>query len=76
MIQWYEELFRDYAGKYEKESYITGTAGDVDFIEKEISFNKSVKILDIGCGTGRHSIELAQRGYNDVRGSIPSDGNG
>jgi ubiquinone/menaquinone biosynthesis C-methylase UbiE len=24
MTQWYEELFRDYAGKYEKESYVTG----------------------------------------------------
>jgi hypothetical protein len=56
MTQWYEELFRDYAGKHEKESFVTGTTGEVDFFEKEISFNKSVKILDIGCETGRHSI--------------------
>jgi len=37
--------------------------GEVDFIEQELSFDKSKTILDIGCGTGRHSIELAKRGY-------------
>ena len=63
MKQWYEELFQDYADKYDNESYTSGTLGEVDFFEKEIAFNKSVKILDIGCGTGRHSLELARRGY-------------
>ncbi len=37
--------------------------GECDFIEKEIEFNKQTRILDIGCGTGRHSIELTKRGY-------------
>lgn len=64
MKQWYEELFRDYADKYDNESFTVGTPGEVGFFEKEIGFNKSVKILDIGCGTGRHSLELARRGYN------------
>jgi 2-polyprenyl-3-methyl-5-hydroxy-6-metoxy-1,4-benzoquinol methylase len=64
MIQWYEELFEDYADKYDNESFTTGTTGEVDFIENEIGYNKSFKILDVGCGTGRHSLELARRGYN------------
>jgi len=63
MKQWYEDLFENYANTYEKEPYTKGTIGECDFIEKEIGQNKNLRILDIGCGTGRHSIELAKRGY-------------
>ncbi|MGD1875198.1 MAG: class I SAM-dependent methyltransferase [Mastigocoleus sp.] len=66
MKQWYEELFENYAINYDKESFTQGTIGECDFIEKEIEYNKEAKILDIGCGTGRHSIELAKRGYKVV----------
>lgn len=63
MKQWYEKLFENYANNYDNEPYVTGTVGEVDFIEKEIGYDKTKSILDIGCGTGRHSIELAKRGY-------------
>jgi 2-polyprenyl-3-methyl-5-hydroxy-6-metoxy-1,4-benzoquinol methylase len=63
MKQWYESLFENYGKKYDNENFTQGTIGECDFIEKEIDFNKSQKIIDIGCGTGRHSIELAKRGY-------------
>lgn len=64
MKKWYELLFENYSKTYDKEVFTQGTLAECDFIEKEISHNKSLKILDIGCGTGRHSIELSKRGYN------------
>lgn len=73
MKQWYEALFENYAEKYDKECFVQGTAGECDFIEEELNRNKSLKIIDIGCGTGRHAIELTKRGYNvtgiDLSGS-------
>jgi 2-polyprenyl-3-methyl-5-hydroxy-6-metoxy-1,4-benzoquinol methylase len=61
--QWYETLFENYANTYEKEVFTHGTLQEVDFIENEIFRDKSRLILDVGCGTGRHSVELARRGY-------------
>lgn len=63
MKQWYEELFENFAESYDREEFTKGTVGEVDFIEKEAGFDKNLRILDIGCGTGRHAIELASRGY-------------
>lgn len=64
MKPWYEELFTDYATSYDREIFTQGTVAEVDFIEAEMGFDKTTTILDIGCGTGRHAIELARRGYS------------
>jgi len=61
--QWYETLFENYGEKYDNESFAQGTQGECDFIEKELNYDKSLRIIDVGCGTGRHSIELTKRGY-------------
>jgi 2-polyprenyl-3-methyl-5-hydroxy-6-metoxy-1,4-benzoquinol methylase len=61
--QWYESLFENYAEKYDQEVFTRGTIGECDFMEKELKFDKALTILDVGCGTGRHAIELTKRGY-------------
>ena len=66
MKQWYEELFENYGDKYEAENFVGGTIGECDFIDSEIEENKALRLLDVGCGTGRHSIELAKRGYSVI----------
>lgn len=45
------------------EHHWTGaTSSEVDFIIEEFGLNPGDAILDLGCGRGRHSIELAKRG--------------
>ena len=61
---WYEKLFENYANQYDNEVFVQGTVGECGFIEKELNFDKSLRILDVGCGTGRHAIELSKRGYS------------
>ncbi len=74
MTQWYEKLFENYAEAYDREVFTQGTKGEVDFIEKELAGDKTARILDIACGTGRHDLELARRGYSHVVGVDLSEG--
>lgn len=62
--QWYEALFENYGEKYDQESFTQGTIGECDFLEEELGRDTSLRVLDVGCGTGRHAIELTQRGYS------------
>lgn len=63
---WYREFFDDFALGYDQQEFTQGTVGEVDFFESEMGGDRSLRILDLGCGTGRHSVELARRGYQVV----------
>jgi SAM-dependent methyltransferase len=39
---------------------------EVDFIEHSLGIERGGAVLDLACGTGRHAVELARRGYQVV----------
>ncbi|MFP4497089.1 MAG: class I SAM-dependent methyltransferase [Vulcanimicrobiota bacterium] len=39
------------------------TAKEVDFLEEACSLKQGASVIDVGCGRGRHCVELAGRGY-------------
>lgn len=63
--KWYEALYEDFTD-YDEEPYTQATEAEIDFVEAQLDQDKEKRILDVGCGTGRHSLELARRGYEVV----------
>ena len=51
-------------------SWIEDIKNEVDFLIDQLKLQGNEKILDLACGYGRHSLELARRGY-DVTGIFP-----
>lgn len=50
--------------KMSTHKWTRGTNNEIDFV---LSYGTNNKIIDLGCGQGRHVIELIKRGY-DVKG--------
>ena len=47
-------------------AFLPGTSQEVDFLERVLEVKTGDKILDLGCGAGRHAVEFASRGYNVI----------
>ncbi len=44
--------------------FLPGTAQEIEFIIRELGVSSGQSVLDLGCGAGRHSIELASLGIH------------
>jgi SAM-dependent methyltransferase len=63
---WWDELFGDDFLRTLERLSDRQIQAEADFIEESLSVQKGGIILDLACGTGRHAVELASRGYNVV----------
>src|SRR5436853_7596270 len=62
---WYEDFFQGMNCEvWEKAVSHEWTLQEVNFAVRELKLQPGQHILDIPCGFGRHTIELAKRGFN------------
>lgn len=47
----------------QKQSWVEDTGRQVDFIIRKLGLRGGERVLDLACGFGRHSLELARRGF-------------
>lgn len=59
----WEHFFHLEADQYDGECFVQNTEAEVEFLIKELQLPPGSRILDVGCGTGRHSVALTERGY-------------
>jgi SAM-dependent methyltransferase len=61
---WYESFFTELPNEFWRRAAGPAlTAADVAFVESQLRLERGARILDVPCGSGRHSIALAAAGY-------------
>lgn len=73
MANTWQQFFDSHAPYYDQNPFTQYTIAEVDFFLSLVPLSVGASILDMGCGTGRHAVELAKRGYR-VTGVDISEG--
>jgi SAM-dependent methyltransferase len=59
---WFEELADHLGEAYLRYSFTKGTENEVDFLVDVLGLDHGDRVLDVGCGPGRHAHALGRRG--------------
>lgn len=59
---WFEPLADHMGEAYLRYSFTKGTEQEVDFLVDALALSPGMRVLDVGCGPGRHAHALARRG--------------
>jgi SAM-dependent methyltransferase len=63
---WFNPLASFVGRAYLRNAFTKGTAQEVEFLVDVLGLEAGMRVLDAGCGPGRHAIELARRGIEVV----------
>lgn len=63
---WWEDIFGEDFSRAVPRLSDDQVAREVDFIEESLGVAKGGVVLDLGCGSGQHAVDLASRGYGVV----------
>ncbi|MBI5707303.1 MAG: class I SAM-dependent methyltransferase [Armatimonadetes bacterium] len=69
----WQAFFDAHAPHYLQNGFTKNTVGEVAFLLERLNLPAGSSILDMGCGVGRHAVELAKRGFQ-VTGVDLSEG--
>jgi SAM-dependent methyltransferase len=63
---WFDAVADFLGPAYLRNAFTKGTEQEVDFLVEALALEPGMRILDVGCGPGRHSLALARRGHHVV----------
>ncbi len=63
---WFEDVADHLGGTYLRYSFTKGTDQEVGFLIEELGLAPGMRLLDVGCGPGRHAHALARAGVEVV----------
>lgn len=63
---WFEEVADHLGPAYLRYSFTKGTQQEVEFLVEMLEISPGDRVLDVGCGPGRHALSLARLGYEVV----------
>lgn len=59
---WFEPIADHLGAAYLRYSFTKGTVREIDSVVSLLGLEPGMRVLDVGCGPGRHAHELARRG--------------
>jgi SAM-dependent methyltransferase len=71
--RWFEPLAAYLGPAYLRYSFTRGTESEVSFLWSALGLSAGARVLDVGCGPGRHCVALASRGAEVVGVDISTD---